>query len=225
MAKESPWIDRISFVVSTFIVLAAAIYMGKNGIFSTNLTQTNNSTWYLIRSAGITSYILLTASVLWGLALSSRVVKDWSPGVVSMLMHSTLSWLAVVIGLGHGLLLLVDQYFQYNVADVFIPFVGPYRPLAVGLGTLTFWIGLAVAVSFAIRNRLPRNAWKKIHYTSYIGFLLATAHGILAGSDASHLGVQLLFLISVVLVVVMTAYRLGRRGETSHRAERSMARS
>ena len=62
------------------------------------------------------------------------MVKDWSPGVVSMLMHSTLSWLAVVIELGHGLLLLVDQYFRYNVADVFIPFVGPYRPLAVGLG-------------------------------------------------------------------------------------------
>jgi predicted ferric reductase len=225
MTKETPWMDRLSFVLSVVIVLAAALYMGQHGIFSTSLTQSSNVSWYLIRSAGIMSYILLTASVVWGLALSSRVVKDWSPGILSLLMHSTISWLAVVMGIGHGLLLLVDQYFKYQVADVFIPFIGPYRPLAVGLGTLTFWISLAVAVSFALRNRLPRNTWKKIHYTSYVGFLLATAHGLLAGSDASHMGFQILLLISVVLVVVMTAYRIGRRGESASRSEKSAIRS
>jgi predicted ferric reductase len=221
MAKAAPWIDRFAFALSALIVLTAAIYMGQHGIFSTSLTANNNSTWYFIRSAGITSYILLTISVLWGLALSSRVVKDWSPGVLSMLIHSTISWLAVVMGIGHGLLLLADQYFKYHLADIFIPFIGPYRPLAVGLGTLTFWIALAVAVSFAVRNRLPRNVWKKVHYTSYAGFLLATAHGLLAGADASHLGFQLLLLGSVVLVVAMTVYRLRQHAGASGRAEKS----
>lgn len=213
MAKEAPWADRLSFIISIIVVGATGVWLWQRGTFTANLNESNNATWYFIRSAGITSYILLSASVIWGLALSSRVVKDWSPGVLSMLLHSTLSWLALVIGIGHGLLLMVDKYFQYQISDIFVPFSGPYRPYAVGLGTLTFWIALVVTISFAFRNRLPRNFWKKIHYASYAGFGLGTAHGLLAGTDGSHLGFRLLLTASVLLVVVMTGYRMGKRGE------------
>lgn len=225
MAKEAPWLDRLSFLITTVVILAAGLWVWQRGFFNTNLTENNNAVWYLVRSAGVTSYVLMTASVLWGLALSSRVVKDWSPGVLSMLLHSTLSWLALVIGLGHGLLLMADKYFHYQISDIFVPFTGPYRPLAAGLGTLTFWIALVVTISFALRNRLPRNMWKKIHYTSYAAFALATAHGLMAGTDASHLGFRILLMGSVFLVVVMTGYRMGKRGETPAKETRRPARN
>ena len=129
MVKPARWMDTLSFGFSLVVVLVAALWLWQSGTFTITLSNEENLVWYLIRSAGITSYILLTISVVWGLAISSRVIKDWSPGVLSMLLHSTISWLGVALALGHAVLLMFDEYFVYGLADVFVPFTGPYRPL------------------------------------------------------------------------------------------------
>ncbi|MEZ4670738.1 MAG: ferric reductase-like transmembrane domain-containing protein [Anaerolineae bacterium] len=208
MNIKSHWLDGASLVFSVVVIGVALILMIQQGFFSANLLQDTNLSWHLIRSAGTVAYVLLTTSVLWGLALSSRVVKDWSPGVLSMVMHSTLSWLAVILAAGHALLLLVDSYFHYSLSDVVIPFTGPYRPFAVGLGTLALWVSFAVAISFAFKDRMGHRAWKLLHYTSYITFAMATVHGLLAGKDASLLGFKLLIAFCVVAVVVFTTHRI-----------------
>ncbi|RDJ93895.1 hypothetical protein B4Q13_18750, partial [Lacticaseibacillus rhamnosus] len=77
------------------------------------------------------------------------------------------------LAIGHALLLLVDKYFAYTIADVLVPFIGPYRPLAVGLGTLSLWVMLAVSASFWIKDRLGHRNWWWLHLTSYVTFGLA----------------------------------------------------
>jgi len=208
VVKEAPWWDRLSLVFSVVVVGIAAVVMLQSGMFNSSLTTDSQITWHLIRSAGILGYILLTISMLWGLAVSSRAVNDWSPGALSMLMHGTISWLALILSIGHALLLMVDKYFAYQIADVLIPFVGPYRTFAVGLGTLSLWIMLAVSVSFWIRDRMGYRNWWWLHLTSYITFGLATAHGLLAGTDSERLGIRVLLLISVLLVTGFTTYRV-----------------
>ncbi len=208
MVKAARWMDAFSLLFSVAIVVGSVLLLVRSGTLSTSLAQDWNPTWHLIRAMGVTAYILVTISVLWGLALSSRVFRDWSPGVLSVLLHTTVSWLGVVFGLGHGLLLMMDNYFRYHLTDVLIPFTGPYRPLAVGLGTLTFWIALVVSLSFAVKKRLGHRAWKTLHLSSYGAFVMATAHGLLAGTDASRPGFRLLLLASVVLVTGLLAYRV-----------------
>ena len=80
MVKEAPWWDRLSLLFSVVVVGLAAVVMLQSGMFSSSLTTDSQITWHLIRSAGILAYILLTISMLWGLAVSSRAVHDWSPG-------------------------------------------------------------------------------------------------------------------------------------------------
>jgi sulfoxide reductase heme-binding subunit YedZ len=210
--KMTRVLDVLSVVLSVGMVGLAAVWMLTSGAFNLALTDQQNASWYLIRALGITGYVLITISMAWGIVLSSRMVKDWSPGPLSMLLHSTVSWLGLILGFGHAALLMVDKYFAYNIGDILIPFTGPYRPIEVGLGTLAFWILLIVTPSFALRKRLfSHRAWQLLHYSSYAAFLLVTLHGLLAGTDGTHLGFRLLLGISVLTTSLLLAYRIRTR--------------
>jgi sulfoxide reductase heme-binding subunit YedZ len=209
MENESRWIDGLTLVLSVLIMGMAVFFLVHMGTFDKPLFTNNRMTWYLTRAAGTTAYILLTLSVLWGLALNISAVKTWSPGPLTMVLHATLSWAALGFGMIHGVILLFDRYYHYRVTDLLIPFTGPYRPVAVGLGIIGFWMLVVVTPSFALRRRLfSYRAWKMLHYTTYIAFLLVSAHGLTAGTDASRSGFRLLFEGSVLLTGVLLWYRI-----------------
>ena len=209
MQNESRWIDGLSLVLSVVVMALAGLWLTQTGAFSTSLFTNSRMTWYITRAAGITAYILLTLSVLWGLALNFSAVKNWSPGPLTMVLHATISWLALLFAMVHGAMLLFDGYYHYRITDIVIPFTGPYRPIAVGLGVVGFWILVVVTPSFALRRRLfSYPTWKILHYTSYIAFLLVTAHGWTAGTDATRPGFRLLFAASVLLTLILLRYRI-----------------
>jgi len=225
MSKTHRILDALSLMFSLSIIAAAAVWLWYNGTFSLSIMSIENPTWMLIRSAGVTSYILLTVSVMWGLMLSSRAVKDWSPGVLSMLLHSTISWLALIFGLAHGLLLMFDNYVPYQFHEVFVPFVGPYRPLEVGFGTISFWIVLVVVLSFPLKRFIGVKTWRMLHFTSYLAFLMSTLHGLLAGTDADSPGFQIMMGVTVFTVLLLSAYRVFKALQRSPRPSRSTAES
>jgi predicted ferric reductase len=158
----------------------------------------------------VVAYIALIGSTVWGLFMSSQFVKDWSPGPVSMTIHATLSWLALLIGLIHGLLLMLDDYFTYTLSDVLVPFTGPYRPEVVGLGTLSFWLMVIISLSFPIKKWLGHRNWQRLHYVSYAVFAMVTVHGLMAGTDGELLGFRLLTGLGVLMVTILLGIRLGK---------------
>ena len=210
MTQSNKWTDGFLVLMSLAVIGLSVWSMSASGVFDFALYDDQKLAWHLVRSSGIVSYLLLLASTVWGLFLSSQMVKDWSPGPVSMTLHSSISTLALLLGLLHGLLLLFDDYFAYTLSSIFVPFTGPYRPEFVGLGTLGFWIVLFVTISFPLRKLLGHKNWKLLHYASYAAFGLLTAHGLLAGTDAEHFGFRLLASIGIALVVLLLGIRLGK---------------
>jgi predicted ferric reductase len=130
-------------------------------------------------------------------------------------MHSTISWLALLLGLIHALLLMFDNYFTYTLSNIFVPFTGPYRPEAVGLGTLAFWIIVVVALSFPLKKRIGHVTWKRLHYMSYAAFGLVSLHGLFAGTDGTNLGFRVLVGIGILLVVLLLGIRMGKDQEAA----------
>lgn len=199
--------DIASLVFSLAMLILVGMWTVQGGFLNTNIDR--SMTWQLIRASGLTAYILFTLSTLWGLALSSKIVKDWSPGTLSMLLHSGVSWLGVGFAALHAVLLLADEYVTYQLHEILIPFLGEYRPIAVGFGILTFWLMLLVTLSFSIKKRLGHQRWKSLHYASYGGFLMVTAHAYFAGTDADKIGYQVLIGTALLLVIILTGYRIG----------------
>lgn len=186
------WADRLILGVALIVSLASLAAVWHVGAFGLPLTSDPLLSWHVVRAAGLTAFALLGASMVWGVFLSSRVIKDWSPGPVMLLLHATVSWLALGATAAHIGMLLFDRYYTYTLADLLIPFSGPYRPVAVGLGILSAWLALAIAVSFSVRKRLGMKAWRFLHLTSYAAFALVALHGLLAGTDAGKPGMRLM---------------------------------
>ncbi len=211
MVKPAKWIDLLALIFSLIVIGGAAVWTLHSGVFSSAILSTDQKlAWHLTRSAGISAYLLLCASMVWGLFVSGQHVKDWSPGTLSLTMHTAIAWLALILGFTHALLLLGDTYFSYTLSDVLIPFTGPYRPLAVGLGTLALWLTLVVTLSFQVKRRIGHRAWRWIHLTSYGAFAMVTVHGLTAGTDGGLLGFRLLIGVAVMLVVLLLGMRMGK---------------
>lgn len=220
MNETTSWVDRFSFIFSLLAIVLAIIWLIYSDTFVAFASYEEPPIWQLIRSTGLTAYILCTISALWGLALSSKIVKDWSPGTLSILLHASTSWLAVVFGATHAILLLFDEYFTYRIVDLLVPFQGPYRPFAVGLGTPGFWTILIVTTSFSVKKRIGLQRWKLLHYASYLGFGLISLHALLAGTDANRIGFLFLLGMAMIAVVILWGFRMGMTSESNKKKAR-----
>lgn len=144
-------------------------------------------TWLGIRASGVTAWGLLTAVVLWGILLRTRLLGRLASPMRLLDMHRWLGVVAVAFLALHMVLLLIDPAVQFTVAQILVPGLAPWRTLAVALGTIAFWTLIPVTFLGRLRPRLGRvgDAWfRRSHLIAYAAWPIATAHYVLAGTDA-----------------------------------------
>jgi hypothetical protein len=190
------------------VVWLALSYTPLGGAVAWVLPQGEKAAWYLTRSSGTVAYLLLSGATVWGLLLSTRIVKERVPPPLAMALHSTLSWLAIGVAAFHVLALRFDSYYLYTLADLVVPFLGPYRPEWVGLGTIGLYGMILTSASFSFRKWLGNQRWRQLHYLTFPLYLLVTLHGFMAGTDSGEPGARGMYLGSILLVLFLTNYRL-----------------
>ena len=84
-------------------------------------------TWYTIRAAGITAYLLLFLTVATGLVLSGPGGAWWK-GIPILPLHRFLTWLMGAFLAIHVLVLLVDNFLRFSVLEILVPFTAKYEP-------------------------------------------------------------------------------------------------
>jgi sulfoxide reductase heme-binding subunit YedZ len=92
--------------------------------------------------------------------------------------------------------------------QMFSPVGSSYRPLWLGLGSLSFDVMLVVALSSAVRMRLTPKVWRAVHLTSYVTWPVALAHSYGIGTDAGDLWARWLSVGCVAGIVVAGTARL-----------------
>ncbi|MGN6695378.1 MAG: ferric reductase-like transmembrane domain-containing protein [Aquihabitans sp.] len=139
--------------------------------------------WYVNRAAGLVSWALLSASIVFGLLLSSKALgTKVRPNWIQDL-HRGLSGLAVVFVGVHVLGAIADSYVHFGAADVLVPLASSWRPVAIAWGVVSMYLLLAVELTSLLRKHIPKRWWRGIHFLSFPLFLTATAHGVTAGSE------------------------------------------
>lgn len=144
-------------------------------------------TWVGIRASGITAWGLLTAVVLWGILLRTRVLGKAASPTRLLDLHRWLGATALAFLTLHMLLLLFDPFLTFSVPQVLIPGLSAYEPLAVALGVIAFWFLIPVSIIGRLRSRMANSGallFQRSHWLAYAAWPLATAHYILAGTDA-----------------------------------------
>jgi sulfoxide reductase heme-binding subunit YedZ len=163
--------------------------------------------WLLARSSGITAYVLLTLSVLAGLAVKTRPFGKLVRPAAQTDTHRTLALLGLGALAVHGLSLVLDRTVRTPIYALVVPFASTYRPLAVTLGVLSAELMALVYVSFSLRRRIGQKNWRRLHWATYAIFGGATAHGLMAGTDAARPWTFALYLGATGSVVAATAWR------------------
>ena len=163
--------------------------------------------WYLTRASGTVSLILLTASVVIGIAAIARLRGPGVPRFVVDGVHRTASLLAVAFLAVHIITSVLDGFASISLVDAVIPFVGSYRPLWLGLGTVAFDLLLAVAITSLVRDRMGHATWRGVHWLAYVAWPVAVVHGLGTGSDIHQSWLQ---LITVACVLTVLAAVVGR---------------
>ena len=164
--------------------------------------------WYTTRITALLSYLALSASTIYGLLLSTKLLDRVTHRPISFTLHQDLAGIGVALALVHAAVLMIDRSVPYTPVEVVVPFAGPYRPLWVGIGQITMAMSLLVLLSFYVRKRIGTRAWRTVHYLSFAAFVGATIHGLMAGSDTSAGWVYAGYLTLTVVVVFLTTYRI-----------------
>ncbi len=164
--------------------------------------------WYLARGTGAVALVLLTASVVLGILGSVRFAAPRWPRFAIDSVHRDVSLLVIVVLIIHIVTSVLDGFAPIRLFDGVIPFVTPYRPLWMGLGTLVFDLLLAIAITSLVRRRLGYQAWRAVHWLAYASWPVAVLHGLGTGSDVKQWWMLALTAACIVAVLVAVWTRI-----------------
>ncbi|MDX6482883.1 MAG: methionine sulfoxide reductase heme-binding subunit [Gaiellaceae bacterium] len=164
--------------------------------------------WYAARAAGIVAYVLLSAVVSFGLALSGKRLPRWPRFAVED-VHRFGGLLTGTFIAVHVATIAIDSYLPFSIGSLVVPFVSRYRPLPTALGIVAAELLLALAVTNRLRNRRVSYAfWRRAHYLNFAVWGAATVHGIGSGTDAHSAWLLALYAVAVGVVALLLARRL-----------------
>ena len=163
--------------------------------------------WILARASGLAAYVLITLSMLAGLVVKSRPFGRAVKAASVVDVHRFLTILALGGVAIHATAILLDRTVHIGPAALLVPGLATYRPLWTGLGIVAADLAVLIWISFPLRKRIGARVWRKLHWATYGVFLLATAHGLMAGTDASQPWAFDLYLGAVGSVAFATVWR------------------
>ena len=178
--------------------------------------MTTQLTWDVARAGGFVAWGLAAASVVWGLAISSRIARTrpWPAWLLDL--HRFLGGIAVVFVVVHVAAILADSYTSIGLTNVLVPLTGTWHPLAVAWGIVAFYALLAVELTSLARSRLSLRVWRRVHFASFAVFVTSTIHALTAGTDARSapfldVMIGVCSVVLALLVVRITRYRPSAR--------------
>jgi predicted ferric reductase len=178
-----------------------------------NLTS---ALWYLGRGTGVVALLMFTLTMVLGITTRSGRAAVGLNRFGFADLHKTASLAGVGLIAVHVGTLLFDPYAQLKLVDVVLPFVGAYRPLWLGLGTLAVDVLAVLVATSLLRHRVGPRVFRAVHWTAYAMWPLALVHSLGTGTDAATTWFRALAAGCALVVAIALGWRtsqsFGERG-------------
>ena len=138
-------------------------------------------------------------------------------GVADLHRTATLTGTALIVV--HVVSLFLDPYAQLHLVDFLVPFLGSFKPIWLGLGTLAVDLLLVVTAVSLLRHRVGPRVFRAVHWSTYLLWPVALAHAVGNGTDGTSLPFLALAAACTLSVAAAVLWRL-----TPSFAERSWTR-
>lgn len=172
-------------------------------------TDPTQYVWWLVsRASGVVSLLLVSASVLIGLAMASKVVRKRGAAPVLVRVHEQTALAGLIAIAVHGITLLGDRWLNPGVGGLLVPFTMGYRPAFTGLGIVAGYLAALLGLTFYVRRSIGARLWRKLHRATVLVWLLGVIHALGAGTDAGSRWLQALVVVTGVPIVVLFGIRV-----------------
>jgi sulfoxide reductase heme-binding subunit YedZ len=163
--------------------------------------------WLASRASGLVALALITISVALGLTMAGRIMRKPGRARVLAAIHEQTALAGLVAIAVHGITLLGDAFLRPGIAGITIPGAMAYRPLWTGLGIAGGYLAAALGLSFYIRKSIGPKLWRRAHRLTIVVYLLAVAHTLGAGTDASTPWLRAWLIVTAPAIAVLFAIR------------------
>jgi predicted ferric reductase len=186
-------------LVATLMVLAAWLGSSPSPV-----------TWYVARASGIMLYLVLWFSCLLGLGLTTGLMDGRIERGIIFSLHAFATQLAYGFLALHLLSIAADPTVRFGPKQLLLPFASAWREPWTGFGILAAVLTIVIGVSFAVKRLIGHRVWRALHGLTFVLYALTLLHGLGAGTDATTLWAQVLYLVTGAAVVLFGCYRLLR---------------
>lgn len=176
--------------------------------------QTSPLTWYLSRASGMTLYLLLWASAMLGLGLTTAAFDRFGSRGNVYSLHRFLTGLAYGFLSVHLLTLLIDAAVPFDALDLIVSFRATWGQPWTGLGVIAAYLLGIVGLSSASLRRVQYRLWRAAHWLTFPLFATALAHGIGSGTDTAEGWARAMYAATAASLLCLIFYRVllgGRR--------------
>jgi sulfoxide reductase heme-binding subunit YedZ len=168
----------------------------------------NAALWALGRGTGIVALILFTVSLVLGIVARSGRPVPWLGRFGTSDLHRTAALTGTGLVLTHVGTLYFDPYAQLRLVDVVLPFLGAYKRLWLGLGTLALDLLGVITVVSLLRHRVGPRVFRAVHWATYVLWPVALVHALGNGTDAGSGWFRALAVACIGAVFLAIGWRL-----------------
>jgi methionine sulfoxide reductase heme-binding subunit len=182
--------------------------------------------WALGRGSGIAALVAFTLAIVLGIvARSGRDGLGLGRFGLNE-VHRTAALTGVGLVAVHLGTLFFDPYAQLRLVDLVLPFLGRYRPVWLGLGTLAVDLLGVITIVSILREKVGPRVFKTVHWATYALWPIASVHALGTGTDARALWFDAVAAICAGAVLTAALWRTSSSFATRgwHRIPRQVAR-
>jgi sulfoxide reductase heme-binding subunit YedZ len=173
--------------------------------------------WIVSRSSGIVAFILITISVLIGLTMAGKPVREPQFTKSMRAVHEQTALAGLVAIAVHGLAILLDPWLQPGITGVTVPFTLGVHTFWTGLGVIAGYLAMLLGLSFYLRRQIGAKLWRQAHRATIVVYVLGLFHALGAGTDTGSLIFLCFAAVTAVPIAILFVYRLGAARRSSER--------
>lgn len=170
--------------------------------------MSNEALWALGRGNGIVALAFLTLSVTLGIATRSARPLLTLPRFGIADVHRFVALAATLLVALHVGLLYLDPHAKLRLIDMVVPFLGAYRPVWQGLGTVAVDLLVVIVITSLLRHRLGLRFFRAVHWTAYLLWPIAMAHSLGNGTDIGRVWFLAFAAVCAAVVLGSLVWRL-----------------